>query len=175
MTKLRSHHQDCAHRYGGECNCGAFEHNELIYAGGDGPDGDEWRVFPANEGNTTSWNFVSVELNRTIGVWAGSEELAQQIRREHNGGQKLLAFFVQVARLKKDRECAACGLEGDAENAACDDHAPFDMTSEDAVDTLHSLITTARGLRISLVETADGRQLALGTRTRIERGFRIHS
>lgn len=174
MTKLRSHHRDCAQRYGGECNCGAFEHNELIYAGADGPEPDEWRVFPAQEGATTSWNFVSVALNRTIGIWAGSGELAQQIQHEHNSSQKLLAFFAQIARLTKDRECAACGLDGDDENPACDNHTAFDMTSDDAVDTLHSLITTARALRISLIKTVDGELLSLGTRTRIERGLRIH-
>lgn len=169
MSELRSHHQDCAQRYGGECNCGAFGHNEMIYAGP-----DEWRVFPAHEGATTSWNFVSVALNRTIGIWAGSEELAQQIKHDHNSSQKLVAFLAQVARLTKDRECRACGLDGDVDNPACDDHIAFDMTSDDAVDTLHSLIATARELRISLMETVDGKQLALGTRKRIERGLRVH-
>lgn len=49
-----------------------------------------------------------------------------------------------IAHAVKDRECATCHQDGDDANPECTDHEPFDMTNDDAVDTLHSLISRAR-------------------------------
>lgn len=49
-------------------------------------------------------------------------------------------FVAMVARLKMDGECAEC-LEGTGD---CEDHATVDLTNDDAVDTLHTLIERAR-------------------------------
>ena len=52
-------------------------------------------------------------------------------------------FIELIARLTKDQECAACG-SGNEENADCSDHELFDMPNDDAVETLHGLISGAR-------------------------------
>jgi hypothetical protein len=62
-----------------------------------------------------------------------------------NAQDRTTAFIQQVARLTKDGECASCGLSVDL-NRDCEDHQLFDMPNDDAVDTLHSLISKAREL-----------------------------
>lgn len=56
-------------------------------------------------------------------------------------------FVRRTAGLTKDRECATCGKDGDEPNRKCNNHEPFDMPSDDAIETLHSLINEARALR----------------------------
>lgn len=56
--------------------------------------------------------------------------------------------FAKVLRMAasavKDGECASCYTDGHEANPNCEDHEPFDMPSDDAVETLHSLIESAR-------------------------------
>ena len=59
---------------------------------------------------------------------------------------KLAAMVRQISRLTKDGECHACLKDGEEPNPACLDHKAFDMPSDDAVETLHSLISQARAL-----------------------------
>lgn len=60
--------------------------------------------------------------------------------------KELMEFIRTTARLTKDRECHHCGLDGDDDNGQCAEHEPFDMPNDDAVETLHSLISGAREL-----------------------------
>ena len=58
-----------------------------------------------------------------------------------------LALFVQAtASLTKDGECVSCGKDGYEPNPDCHTHAPWDMRNDDAVETLHGLISNARRL-----------------------------
>ena len=58
-----------------------------------------------------------------------------------------LAQFVQAtASLTKDSECVSCGKDGHEPNPDCHTHAPWDMRNDDAVETLHGLISNARRL-----------------------------
>ena len=59
--------------------------------------------------------------------------------------ERALLFVEHVARLTKDHECAMCGL-AEHENPECSEHELFDMPNDDAVETLHSLISEARAL-----------------------------
>ena len=53
------------------------------------------------------------------------------------------AFVDAVADMTKDGECLAHGPTCDLDSNECE---AFDLTNDDAVDTLHSLISKARGL-----------------------------
>jgi hypothetical protein len=58
----------------------------------------------------------------------------------------LLAFAKMAARLSKDGECRTCGRDGFEDNPECSKHQPFDLESDDAVESLHVLIRGAREL-----------------------------
>jgi hypothetical protein len=58
----------------------------------------------------------------------------------------LLAFAKTASRLIKDGECRTCGRDGFDDNPECPKHGPFDMRGDDAVDSLHVLISEAREL-----------------------------
>ncbi|MGH7813163.1 MAG: hypothetical protein ACREQI_04080 [Candidatus Binataceae bacterium] len=60
-------------------------------------------------------------------------------------------FVRMTAKLNKDGECATCGKDGDEPNTECVYHQPWDMPNDDAVDTLHSLISEARDLTEGVV------------------------
>lgn len=62
---------------------------------------------------------------------------------------ELMKFVNLVAGLVKDGECTQCLDDGFEPKTImeCPGHAPFDMTNDDAVDTLHSLISKARSLK----------------------------
>ena len=60
--------------------------------------------------------------------------------------QIMRAFIEGIAALNKDQECARCGKDGEEPNPACPGHEPWEMHHDDAVDTLHALISGARKL-----------------------------
>lgn len=73
--------------------------------------------------------------------WNATHQRAMNLA---NTAPAMRAFLERIARLAKDGECPSCLLDGDSENEDCDDHQGFDMANDDAVDTLHALITEAR-------------------------------
>jgi len=75
--------------------------------------------------------------------WDATHQRAMNLA---NAAPAMRAFLERIARLVKDGECQDCLLDGDSQNEDCDDHDAFDMPNDDAVDTLHSLITEAREL-----------------------------
>lgn len=77
-------------------------------------------------------------------------------------------FVSSIARLTRDRECSACRKDGDAPNADCAEHRPFDMVSDDAVETLNELISRSRGLA-SLSDEDSNQQRVDFARSVIER------
>lgn len=62
-------------------------------------------------------------------------------------GGKADELVNRIANLTKDRECHECKADGDEPNLACEGHEAFDMESDDAVDTVHSLISEARDIQ----------------------------
>ena len=58
----------------------------------------------------------------------------------------LLVFAKATAKLTKDRECQTCGRDEFDDNPECPKHRPFDLPSDDAVESLHILIAEARRL-----------------------------
>lgn len=56
-------------------------------------------------------------------------------------------FIDLAAGLTMDGECVTCGKDGFEDNPDCNEHEPFDMPNDDAVDTLHSLIRYAREIK----------------------------
>lgn len=60
--------------------------------------------------------------------------------------EKMAQFVRQISRFTQDDECQACNEWGLDENPACPAHEPWDMPTDDAVDTIRSLIWQAREL-----------------------------
>jgi hypothetical protein len=58
----------------------------------------------------------------------------------------MTTFVEQVSRLKKDQECTLCGQDGNEPNPQCGAHSAWDMPNDDAVETLHDLISQARAM-----------------------------
>lgn len=83
-------------------------------------------------------------LDKSVDGGPGWDATHQRAMTLANAAPTMRAFLEQIARLTKDRECITCKLDGDEENEDCDDHHPFDMESDDAVETLHNLIRRAR-------------------------------
>jgi hypothetical protein len=82
-------------------------------------------------------------LDKCVGGpgWNATHQRAMNLA---NAAPAMRAFLERAARLVKDGECPNCLLDGDSENEDCDDHHGFEMANDDAVTTLHALITDAR-------------------------------
>jgi len=61
---------------------------------------------------------------------------------------RAVCFIDQVSAHLKDGECFACGQDGHESNPACAEHdqEPFEMSNDEAFDTLHRFISEARTL-----------------------------
>jgi hypothetical protein len=68
--------------------------------------------------------------------------------RAHPLVDRAVCFVDQVAAHLKDGECLACGQDGHESNPACAEHdrEPFEMSNDEAFDTLHRFISEARTL-----------------------------
>jgi hypothetical protein len=61
---------------------------------------------------------------------------------------RAVCFIDQVSAHLRDGECFACGQDGHESNPACAEHdqEPFELSYDEAFDTLHSFISEARTL-----------------------------
>lgn len=59
---------------------------------------------------------------------------------------KLETLRYVAANATKDGECSTCKKDGFYPNPNCNDHKPFDMPNDDAVDSLAGLIDMARNI-----------------------------
>jgi hypothetical protein len=64
--------------------------------------------------------------------------------------EKMGQFVQQVSEFTQDEECQTCNQCGFDENPACSHHEPWQMSVDDAWDTIHSLISQARQLATEL-------------------------
>jgi hypothetical protein len=69
---------------------------------------------------------------------------AAQATSEKTRTEQAMDLARLIARMKFDRECLKCGLDDDL--CSCEHPEPFDMESDDAVETVNSLIRTARAI-----------------------------
>ena len=70
-------------------------------------------------------------------------------------------FIREIAALTKDGECQSCNQDGDDPNPDCPQHEAWDMPNDDAVETLHGLISQAREIVSGTGQTIDPDDLAV--------------
>ncbi len=90
------------------------------------------------------WRHESCPLRAPQHVPVNEEEFPDGVELSCADYKRLMDFVGSIARLTKDGECVVCGKDGLEDNPECDDHEAWDMPNDDAVETLHSLISQAR-------------------------------
>src|SRR5438876_821738 len=75
-------------------------------------------------------------------------DAAVSLLRAQSLVDRAVCFIDQVSARLKDGECFACGQYGHEPNSECAEHdqEPFEISNDEAVDTLHRLISEARTL-----------------------------
>jgi len=58
--------------------------------------------------------------------------------------EKMAEFVRLISRLTRRGECQTCNSSGTDENRQCSDHELWEMSADDACDTVDSLVSHAR-------------------------------
>lgn len=72
------------------------------------------------------------------------DEMQAQVEQRQTSTERAVALVGLMARMDIDGECASCRKDGYDLNEECSAHKPVELSIDDSIETLGSLIASAR-------------------------------